>query len=427
MTLRSHLLKSMAILLLFGFFACSNKEELKVGIILPQEGSSLEGYGFQILSGLEMAEEEINAQYELGKNMSDEAYKEKYGTDRVKKRIVLLKDHKESSNYEDVQVAVDSFQALVEEGATAVIGPASSAGVLAVTNLANESRTVVVSPSATSPEINKEGGDYIFRIYPSDTLEAQKLSYVIFQECFAHKLLVVRSKDSYGEGISLEMLRFARRQSDSIPKFVVKFDPDPNEADFPAVVDKIVETKPVAVFLGAYADSLIPLIKEIKSRPELEQLYIWCSSSFLPNKMIEALGPEQLENVMFTMYPWNPKGNNETVASFARKFQDKFGGTQPNIFAACGYDTLKVLSLALNDVNTDIPDLVKTAMNKVHYDKGLLGETDFDKRGDVTRIPRIYKVVEGVAVELTQDDMRAIKTDILTRIDDDEPPAEEAN
>jgi len=419
MILKSHLLKSITILLLFGLFACSNKEELKVGIILPQEGS-LEGYGFQILSGLEMAQEEINAQYEIGKNMSDKEYKDKFGTDKVKKKIILEKDFKESSDYENVQVAIDSFKALKEKGVVAIIGPASSAGTIAITDLANESRIVVVSPSATSPEINREGGDYIFRIYPSDTLEAQKLSYVIFQECFAHNLLVVRSKDSYGEGIGLEMLRFARRQSDSIPNFVVKFDANPEVADYVAAVDKIVETNPIAVFLGAYADSLIPLIKEIKSRPELERLYIWCSSSFLPNKMLNALGPDQLSNVMFIMYPWDTKGNNEKVVAFGRKFEDKFGGTHPNIFAACGYEALQVISLALNDVNTDIPDLVKNAMNKVHYSGGLLKETDFDKRGDVTRIPAVYKIVEGAVVELTPDDMKVIKTDILTRIDDDE-------
>ncbi|PIE91076.1 MAG: hypothetical protein CR997_02855 [Acidobacteria bacterium] len=423
MSNKSLLLKSLIALMLFGLFACSDSEEIKVGVILPQEGS-LQGYGFQVQSGLEMAEEHINQLYEAGKKMSDEDFEKEYGFPKVKRKITLIKGHHESSNYEDVQMAIDSFKALNKEGVSVIIGPASSAGVLALTKMANEERVPIISPSATSPDINREGGDYIFRVYPSDTLEAQKLSYVLFSECFSHKLLVVRSRDSYGEGISLEILRFARRQSDQIPNFVVKFDPNPSEEEVVGVVDKIVEEKPVAIFLGAYADSMIPIIKEIKKRPELERLYIWCASSFLPDQMIEGVGADNLENVMFTMYPWDTDSDDEQIVAFTREFEEKFG-TKPNIFAACGYDALKVVSLALNDTNLDLKDMVKMALNKVHYENGLLDETDFDKRGDVTRIPYVYKIVEGEVVPLSQEDMSAIKTDVLTRIDDDEEPAEE--
>ena len=419
MKLRSIVSMTAVGLILFGLISCSKSDELVVGVILPQEGS-LEDYTFQILSGLEMAEEQINAMYKAGQTMTDEAFEEKYGRPKVTKKVTLIKKY-ESSNYEDVKVAVDSFKELTDAGVVAVIGPASSAGVLAVTPFANKERIPIISPSATSPDINREGGDYVFRIYPSDTLEAQQLSYMVFQECFAHHMLVVRSTDSYGEGVSLEMLRFARRQSDRIPNYVVKFDADPNVADFKTVVDQIVEENPKAVFLGAYADSLIPLIREIKSRPELENLYIFCPSSFLPNQMIPELGPENLQRLMFTKYDFDTSGANPKVADFARDFETKFGGTHPNIFAACGYDALMVLSVALNEVNTDLPDLVKTALNKIHYpkDKGLLGETDFDKRGDVTRIPKVCRVtLEGDVAQVTKEESAAIKREILTDVSD---------
>jgi len=425
MKIRSMLWISAVGLLMLGLFSCSKSDEIRVGVILPQEVSeqeaNFEGYGFQVLSGLEMAEEDLNAMYKAGLTMTDKEFKEKYHREKVDKKVTLITNYKESSDFANTSVAVESFKKLLKEDVVAIIGPASSEGVLAVAPLANEARKIIISPSATSPEINREGGDYIFRIYPSDTLEAQQLAYVIFQKCFAHHLLVVRSLDSYGEGVSMEMLRFARRQSDAIPNYVVKFDADPNVADFPAVVDKIVEEHPRAVFLGAYANSLIPLIREIKSRPELENLYIFCSSSFLPTKMLAALSPELLQNVMFTMYDWNIENGNPKVMEFAKRFEDRFGGQKPNIYAACGYDSLMVLSTALNGVNTDLPDMIKTAINKINYSKelGLLGETDFDKRGDVTRIPGIYKISpEGQVQTLTEEDQTAIKRAILTDVSD---------
>lgn len=378
-------------------WGCANSDEVKIGVIIPQEGS-LGDYGFQIISGIEMAEEELKTLKAQGK---------------IKKNYRIVYEN-ESADPNKVDVALESFNRLKKSGVTAIIGAASSSATLALVPHANREQILLMSPASSSPEINKEGGDFVFRNYPSDTLEAQALSNVIFQKCRLQKVLMVRAKNAYAEGITFELLRFARKNSSSLPDHVVKFESDPTTVDFASVVDQIIVDAPDAVFLGSYTDALIPLIKEIRSRDELKRTYVFTSSSFLPSKVVKALGPELVENVIFTGYEWDPTSSPER-SDFAKEFDAKFG-TEATIYAATGYDALMILKAAIEEANHRLPNETKTEMNKLVYE-GLLGETDFNKRGDVTRIPVVYWMKGGVPTPLTVEDMEEIKREFLTRVD----------
>ena len=388
------MLKGVVTLLTLALLSCGSGGEVKIGVIIPSEGS-LGDYGFQIISGIELAEKEIQSETDPDKKLT-------------KKYTVYYEN--ESADPSKVDVAIDSFNRLKKKGVTAIIGAASSAATLALTPLANESKIILLSPASSSPEINKEG-DFVYRNYPSDTLEAQYLSNVIFSKCRMSRVLMVRSKNAYAEGITYELLGFARKVSFELPNKVVKFEGDPAQVDFAAVVNEIVEIKPQAVFLGAYSDSLIPLIKEIK------QMYIFTSSSFLPSKVAKALGPETVENVLFTTYSWGV-ANEEKRQEFIKNFEATYH-FPPNIYAAAGYDALKLLCTKLDGINHHIPGDVRLEMNREAY-QGVLGETSFNKRGDVTRIPELFWMKGGVAVKTTDEDLEEIKKDILLNQSDSE-------
>lgn len=394
MNQRFGILKLAVILLAVMAWGCFKTQDIKIGVIVPQAGS-LGDYGFQIISGIELAEEHLRAQYAAGE---------------IGMRFkTIIKN--ESEDPAEVNEAIRSFKELEEAGVTAVIGGASSSATLALAPLANASEIILLSPASSSPEINKGNGDYVFRNYPSDTLEAQAISNVIFQRILLQRVLVVRAKSAYAEGISYEVLRFARSFSRDMPDKVVKFDPDPAAVDFAAVADEIVEQKPQAVFMAAYTDSLIPLIKEIRSRPELEKTILFASSSLLLDKAVRALGPEPLQDVIFANYPWDVNSDDTTVQTFVSDFESKYH-TTPTIYAATGYDAMMVLAKAINATKHVLGSEIRAELNKTNHD-GVLGETDFNKRGDVTRIPLIYWVKNGEQVVMTTEDMEAMKIAIL--------------
>ncbi len=337
---------------------------------------------------------------------------------KLNKKYTLIYRDEDETNLDSIR---DAFNELKAEGCIAIIGPASSAGTLALTPLANESEIILLSPSSSSPEINSEGGDWVFRNYPSDTLEAQKLATSIFGKMLIKKVLMVRAKNTFAEGITYEMLKFGRQGSKKIPNYVIKFDADPAvaEAEWPSVVDKIVEENPQGIFMAAYTDELIGLIKEIRTREELKNLYMFTCSAFVWDDVIKSLGKDAVERIIFTGYHWDPTEAKPKIQAFSEKFFQDYH-YQPSYFAATGYDAVHILVNAIDGINHSIADEVQDQMNQLEYKEGILGSTDFSKRGDVTRIPDLYWMKDGVKVAMVDEDIELIKRDVLLNQPGDE-------
>lgn len=404
---RVYLLTSLLAALTLFLASCSKGGEVKIGVIVPWEGSNLANYGTQMEAGIQLALAEVQAAMDEGK---------------LNKRYTVVFENES----EDLEKVKESFENLRAKGVTAIIGAASSAATMALAPLANENKIILLSPASSSPEINSGQTDYVFRNHPSDTLEAQKLSNVIFQKCKIQRALMVRARNAYSEGITFELLRFARQNSQQLPNEVIKFSANPEDVDWKAISDRIIEINPEAVFLGAYNNELMPLIKELRSREELAGVYLFTSSSFSPEDAVAEIGAEAVEGLIFTGYHWDPKESKPQIEAFTNKFEGQFQ-QPPTIYAATGYDALWILVEAIDDVkNHRIRDEVRASVNNSVFGSakeekmsnfiGLLGETDFNKRGDVTRIPLVYRMTNGRKVELTNEDMEAIKRDILTRI-----------
>lgn len=376
---------------LFLLTSCGG-DKIKIGVIIPQEGT-LADYGYQIRSGIELAYKNLK-------------------TDENRRQYELIFKREEA----DLDKVEEEFHALRKEGVQAIIGAASSAATLRLAPLANKYKIILLSPASSSPEINEGSGDFVFRNHPSDTLEAQKLSNVIFQKARIQKVLMIRAKDAYSEGITFELLKFARQNSDRLPNEVVKFSHNPAEVDWTSVVDRIVEVKPQGVFLAAYHNALVPLIKEIRSREALSKTYIFTSSSLIVDEAVKELGPEALEGIMFTGYHWDPNENKPEILEFTKQFKENHH-TDPTLFAATGYDALNILVKVFEDTDHALPDDLRARFNKEPF-KGIMGETDFSKRGDITRIPIVYRVEEGTKNVLSDEVIDKIKDDILTRLED---------
>lgn len=382
---------ALVIFCAFALTSCFNASEVKIGVIAPEKGSLYE-YGYQIRSGIGLA------------------YNEAKANTKLKRKYELIYENEDETNLEDVKA---SFNRLKEQGVRAIIGPASSAATLELTELAEKNKIVLLSPACSSPLIDEQARRFVYRNYPSDTLEAQTLSSSIFQKIRLQKVMMVRAKNAFSEGMTYEVLKFARQNSRSIPSRVVKFDHDPTKVNWKEVVDDIATAAPHGLFLAAYTDGLIPLIREIRSRPEMDKVFIFTCSAFVLTDAVETLGKEKLEGLMFTAYPWDPNSPTDTnVQNFSKKFNEVCH-TQPGVFAATGYDAFNILVSTFENSNNGLPDELTEFMNKTNF-SGLLGETDFNKTGSVTRIPKLYRIINGVREEVTDENYQALKEIVLT-------------
>src|SRR3989344_5643530 len=119
----------------------------KIGVMAPLTGDGA-AYGLPIQKAIKIAIDEVNA---------------KGGVNGVKLEPIY-EDSK--CNPKDGNAAA---QKLVNvDKVKVIIGGACSGETLGAAPITGASKVVLLSPSATSPDITTKGGDYTFRVAPSD-------------------------------------------------------------------------------------------------------------------------------------------------------------------------------------------------------------------------------------------------------------------
>ena len=67
---------------------------------------------------------------------------------------------------------------------------------------------------------------------------------------------------------------------------------------------------------------------------------------------------------------------------------------KPDVFAAHGYDAMKILAEALRKGGTLPSDFEKGILGISSF-PGVTGSLQFDEKGDVQKYPRVYRIVDG--------------------------------
>ena len=110
---------------------------------------------------------------------------------------------------------------------------------------------------------------------------------------------------------------------------------------------------------------------------------------------------ESAANLVYPQSTFELDSQDAAVAHFVSAYRRKYN-EDPDIYAAHGYDALKLLVHAMNRAGGSRPDDVRLGLNGIHDYEGAAGLTTFDKNGDVIRHPRILIIRNGFPVPYEQ-------------------------
>ncbi len=154
--------------------------EVVLGAVFPLTGNGA-AYGLPIQKATELAVEEINAVSGVG----------------GKKMVIRYEDGKC-----DGKEGLTAAQKLVNvDNVQVIFGGVCSSEVLGMADLVNEKKRVVISPSATSPDITKLGGNYVFRFAPSDALASTVAGRYAVEQVKAKRAAVLSENTDYPQGL----------------------------------------------------------------------------------------------------------------------------------------------------------------------------------------------------------------------------------
>ncbi len=381
-------LLAIASLVAAGLTGCGESGPFKIGALIPEEGA-VAGYGASIRRGMDLAVEELNAPGGGGILGG--------------RSIELL--YRDSSTIEMAQVGVQEL--IAEHHVPAIIGAVASTVTLSVAPLVNEHEVVLLSPTSSSPVLSREGGDWFFRIYPSDIVEGQSMASFCVKNAIT-RVAIVAVEGPFGAEIADV---FTKRYKAGSRRIVIRedFKESISKDDALAIAQRIKAKKPEVIYIAAYSADVVKILKALDE--------VGCKGGRLATSAVTpetiAKAGESAEGLVFPQISFDLDSEDAGVQSFIKDYRTKYG-MDPDIYAAHGYDVVRVLVEAVTVAQLPTAQKIRGALLNIDY-QGVTGNINFNGIGDVVKQPRLLAVLGGEVMDFADYEKAMVGKSVISR------------
>jgi branched-chain amino acid transport system substrate-binding protein len=291
------------------------------------------------------------------------------------------------------EVSTNTATKLVSSGANVVIGHICSGATKAALPLYKDASIIVMSPSATNPDLT-QSGDYpnFYRTIASDDAQARTEVDFATDVLKVKKIAVLHDKGDYGKGLA----EFAKKFIEESGKAeVVLFEGiTPGAVDYGAAVQKIKRSGAEAVIFGGYHPEASKIVTQMRKK-KLETIFI-SDDGVKDDTFIKVAG--KYADGVFATGPADVTSNPITK-DYRDKHQAAYG-SEPGAF----FDNAVAAALALTNAiakagSTDSAKIAE-ALHTVDVETPF-GAIHFDERGDATGVGfSMYQVKDGQYVQV---------------------------
>ncbi len=369
MSLRTRILALLAALCLLPAIGCGPEvPTVTITAIAPLTGEA-QVYGKEIANGIQLRHEQLEA-----------------GDEEIGYNVVLEIIDSEGDPGRAATLLETAFTSSL-----AAIGGVTSGEALAMIPVVNEADRVLLSPSASSPELSGVS-EFFYRLYPSAEIEASTMATFMRDRLKVERLVVVAQDTAFGASLADAIESVWGTQLAGRVVFTAASDQN-------AMVDEALGYDADAIYVAASGSALAEAMQALRlggfSEPHD---YLAASSSLAIESVLAEAGPAA-NNSVLTAPPYDTESPEEPVASFVAAYQEKHGAL-PSYYAALGYDALWVYIEALSEVDAiAVPSDFLKGMRAVRELQGVTGNIQFRETGDVQKFTRIYQVVDGKLVD----------------------------
>ena len=388
--MKSNPARAFAIIALcgLGVFAsgCGDKAIL-IGAVLPLSGED-SVYGEPVRRGIELAYEEIQADVASTVDIALEIVDS--GSDPAKARDLLTQQF--------------------SDGALLALGGVTSTEAKEMIAVAEKFDRVVISPTASAPELSGLSRNF-YRIWPSDFAAAGRMAQFVSQDLKIDEVVVVAEESQeYAQGIQGAFKSAYEGYGGAVIE-EIKFPPRTN--DFSGLIERVMTLEPQAVYLTAYGEAIGLMIQELRGNDYKGK--ILTTHAFASPRFIAPVG-DAAKGVILTQTVFEPDSEHSHVQAFVNAFRERYG-EEPDIFAAHGYDTMKIIAAAVTG-RPALPSEVPKGLRDVDDFPGVTGSISFNDKGDVLKYPRVYIITNDLILSNYTERARAQQAEVRKRRED---------
>ncbi|MFY9197507.1 MAG: branched-chain amino acid ABC transporter substrate-binding protein, partial [Bacillota bacterium] len=208
-----------------GFVYGKELPPVKIGAAGPFTGD-LSKIGLDALNAIQMAVEEANAEGGIGGR---------------KIEVVVGDDMGDPSK--GVLVA-EKFA--MDRNVLGVVGPMNSATAAAALPAYDRAGLVIISQSATNPDLSERGYRVMHRICPRDDAQGPAAARFIVEEVKAKVVYVIDDKSTYGQGLADQVAAALERMGVTLERGQISSE----DRDFSPILTRVKAAQPDLVYLG---------------------------------------------------------------------------------------------------------------------------------------------------------------------------------
>ena len=348
------------VLLAMAGLACPEQDPtIRFGAIVSL-GDDPGGAGQSIKNAIELAVEAVQA--EGGIEIDGER----------QPLALILRDAKGSA-----EIATRIAREFIDSDIQAVVGPYLSHVTLGVAPLFQEAGVVLLSPAASTPKLTR-AGDYIFRNFPSDELEAINSADYVYNKAGVREILVIGNQSEFGLGVKNAFIGRFRILGGRVIEQVTY---EPDAADFAGVVSRIEGGNQTAIYIAGYSADTAALAVALRAA-EIEAP-LFGTGAVLPQTVVE-LGGEAVEGLVFPQPYYEPESDQEFVRTFVTRYRQRYG-QEPDLYAAHAYDAVFILTQAIQERGRSASQ-IRFYLNSMNPFEGAGGTTKVQRRRRCTKV-----------------------------------------
>lgn len=268
----------------------------------------------------------------------------------------------------DPKAAVDAMKRLIAQKVAAIIGEGCSSASVAALPLANNSKTVMVSPSASSTTLSIPD-DYFFRVVPPDTFQGQYDAQAIYDRGI-RTVAVFYTNEPYGSSMNKV---FTEKFEGLGGKVVATTSAQPDVIDLNDQMNQLKQANPGAIFFAP--NSVVSGTAAMKVGREVGIKAPYFGADILYNTTIIDNAPTAVEGLTISSFPTGTK-------AFKQALLNEYGVSEQLYAAPQAYDALHAIYLATQK-GASTGEEIKNILPTLSFD-GVSAHIKFDQNGEIS-------------------------------------------
>lgn len=268
------------------------------------------------------------------------------------------------------------------DGVKFVVGHFNSGVTMPASEVYAENGILMVSPSATNPQITERKMWNTFRTCGRDDQQGAVAGGYILKNFKGKKVAVVHDKTTYGKGLADETVKAMGKGG---MKAALYEGVNTGEKDFSALVSKIKSAGADLVYWGGLHTEGGLIVRQMRDQGIKAPMM---SGDGITSDEFASVGGPGVEGTLMTFGP--DARNNPAAKDMVAKFRAaKF---EPEAYTLYSYAAVQIIKQAAESAKSLDPKKVAEKMHSGMTFKTVLGDISYDKKGDRTNLDYVMYV-----------------------------------